>query len=890
MDLKYTEYKDFHRSLNDLYHKGGQFQNAAIRMQSVVYRALSGIDEKPFHGLKMTNHGENRINKCIKYDFNNFSRLITIQDSNVVMFCYAGDHNACDKWIKKNRGATLIDKGGQIQLATITSVDIRVVDVSSPGSFVKGKLFEHINPESYFDLLVEGLPRGIVRDLERLESFSSEQDIFYISENIESSDQANAVFDVFSLLRQDKREDALNRIKLFVGELKKIEDISQEEIEELADSEKIKTLKSNDPRFQKVFEHFVKTANYMDWMLFLHPDQQAIVDADFNGPAKLSGVSGSGKTCIVVQRAIRLAEKYKGEKILILTLNRQLSRLISDMVDSAALSEVRENIDVKPFFSLCQDLLRKFEPNNDKLYDDTTWKSKEHVDEIWREFYRCELNVDDAKVLTPLHDSLLLRNVKAESYIRDELDWLRSAVPSDNRKSYIDIQRSGRNYPLDKQYRHLLIDALKFWERKMEFVGVTDYLGLSTALFPYKSKIAPQYRAVIVDETQDFGTIELQLIRMLVKQNENDLFFCGDIAQQVSSKHLSFGDADIDLPGARSLKIKKNYRNSREILHASYDVLVNNITDDILNRSDFEILDPEYANFSASAPLILKGESLEHEISCAINFIQDYLKDSSNKKGCLALSGFSLYQIESFANEKGFKYLNGEIGINEGDLFISDLEHTKGFEFDVVVIVNCNAQSIPDPALPEGERYRDLSRLYVSMTRAKDQLVLSFSGKESEFLEKSHDLFLVASWSEYLDQEGLIEYGIPKSLNDLRLGEVNTISQYKSPLDMTGPEFLYTKHAIGLPKLLIDKIRKIIPGSTTRRNGSVVKWRTLREASEDLKIDPKSRQAFGSEGIQQFNLLIKELEKVEYREKNKIITSTNVGDQVRKNRETLKLA
>ena len=69
-------------------------------------------------------------------------------------------------------------------------------------------------------------------------------------------------------------------------------------------------------------QKFKDTSDYFDWMLFTHPKQQEIIDEDFKGPALLNGVSSSGKSCIIVKKAIRLAAKKPNETILILTLNR----------------------------------------------------------------------------------------------------------------------------------------------------------------------------------------------------------------------------------------------------------------------------------------------------------------------------------------------------------------------------------------------------------------------------------------------------------------------------------------------------------------------------------------------------------------------------------------
>ena len=91
-------------------------------------------------------------------------------------------------------------------------------------------------------------------------------------------------------------------------------------------------------------QKFKDTSGFFDWMLFTHPKQQAIIDEDFKGPALLNGVSGSGKTCIIVKRAIRLASKKPENTILILTLNRSLSNLIGELIDHACPDHLRRYI------------------------------------------------------------------------------------------------------------------------------------------------------------------------------------------------------------------------------------------------------------------------------------------------------------------------------------------------------------------------------------------------------------------------------------------------------------------------------------------------------------------------------------------------------------------
>src|ERR1019366_653596 len=135
---------------------------------------------------------------------------------------------------------------------------------------------------------------------------------------------------------------------------------------------------------------------------------------------------------------------------------------------------------------------------------------------------------------------------------------------------YLKAEREGRSIGFEESYRKLILDGLNYWEQKMKDVGVIDYLGLANLLARYSNLIVPKYRCILVDEVQDFGTLELKLVRKLVKENENDLFLTGDIAQQVYNKHHRLRHAGINILPGGWLKILKNYRNSREILEAAY--------------------------------------------------------------------------------------------------------------------------------------------------------------------------------------------------------------------------------------------------------------------------------------------------------------------------------
>ncbi|MDP4107665.1 MAG: 3'-5' exonuclease, partial [Bacillota bacterium] len=93
-------------------------------------------------------------------------------------------------------------------------------------------------------------------------------------------------------------------------------------------------------------------------------------------------------------------------------------------------------------------------------------------------------------------------------------------------------------------------------------------------------------------------------------------------------------------------------------------------------------------------------------------------------KRSLADEGLPYYWItENDTSKRSFEKEDGKIKI-------STIDSSKGLDFQAVFIVN--ADSMPFPL--EDDREREVSLLYIGMTRAKEYLCLSYSG-ESEFTQ-----------------------------------------------------------------------------------------------------------------------------------------------------------
>jgi len=821
--------EEFTISLRDLYQKGGKYQKAAQTVQGIWGRAKldeATVDET-FRGVARTNHGEHRIPHCVKFDLTGFARLVVVINDNVCLFLYAGEHDAVDRWLDRNRGLDFVAKRKD---ATLILDKVRLSDlsqgregrISSETDLSAGPLI-NLLPQRYRTKLLHDLAEDTLADVMLIESVSNDDDIFEVCTQCADQNQTFALMDVLLSLKSGDVTNAKSRIDLYCQNTQPVTELDSAELKELHSSDAAVLLSDVDAT---LFQHFVETASFEKWMLYLHPSQRHFVNKDFAGPARVAGVSGSGKTCVVVHRALRLADKYSPEPVLIVTLSAALASLISQLIDAHMGLLRPPNIKVISIFDLCFDKLTQFEPMRRDYYTRTSIKKNphavsEHFEEVWHEYFMCENNNHDADVLFDIVQMLNARGVYGNEYLRQEFDYVRSTFPPSTRDGYLEMERSGRIVPLEGRFRQQVLEGLSGWERKMNAVGVIDDMGIVAALYRHRDKLEAEYRAALIDESQDLGTLEMEIIRRLVSEGENDLFLCSDAAQTIYTKSTDYRLAGIDL-GGRFEKLSQNYRNSRQILTAAHEVLTRALTSMPKGAVNFEVMAPEYASFSSPKPLLLSATSLQDELHHALGFV-DALMDGgpATQRYCIAVCGFGQSAIASLGEQLRMPVLSANADVRTGRVFLSDLELTKGFEFDAVVLINCSESVIPHPNLPAEESFRDLCRMYVAMTRAKTQLVVSYANKMSPFIEAARECFVEAAFSEYCE---------PRSQGVLHW-PAQIVPQVANPeiWARDGKGFLKSRDAVGLERTVQEEVLEHVTGHERVRGTErkQLEWKTF---------------------------------------------------------------
>ncbi len=230
--------------------------------------------------------------------------------------------------------------------------------------------------------------------------------------------------------------------------------------------------------------------------------------------------------------------------------------------------------------------------------------------------------------------------------------------------------------------------------------------------------------------------------------------------------------------------------------------------------------------------MLLSADTFHEELSYAVTYIREYT--DPGKKVCLAFAGLTAQDVKKIRSslpsdvfgKRNVGVLDTSANIGGASVFLSDLESTKGYEFDSVIILNCNLGVLPNKDLPQEESFRDITRFYIAMTRAKIELILSYSGKIASVLkDDDSQYFIKAKWTDQVEPSKDIQY--PTCC----ITSQQAASMPEEIIFLTGKKFLYTHYAIGASVQLQDQMMKYITGTELFRNVGRIRqrceWRNI---------------------------------------------------------------
>ena len=252
------------------------------------------------------------------------------------------------------------------------------------------------------------------------------------------------------------------------------------------------------------------------WRVFLHPSQRRLVERPWNGPVRVLGGAGTGKTVVAMHRARWLARNLpEGGRVLFVTFTRNLAADIENNLRSICSPQEMRRIEVTNLDRWVHDFLRRRHYDYRIVYD----RTRPRWNEVWRQ-------------------SLALKDPGldlSDAFYADEFDQVILAHGITTEAEYLRVPRTGRGTSLRRPQRAKVWPVFEEYRLNLSLQGGKEmddaYRDAATLLAADRNGLP--YAAAIVDEAQDMGAQAYRLIRALVPEGPDDLFIVGDGHQRI---------------------------------------------------------------------------------------------------------------------------------------------------------------------------------------------------------------------------------------------------------------------------------------------------------------------------------------------------------------------
>lgn len=466
------------------------------------------------------------------------------------------------------------------------------------------------------------------------------------------------------------------------------------------------------------------------WRVFLHPLQRRIVEKDFSGPVRVLGGAGTGKTVVAIHRA-----KYL------------LERVFTDANDRILFTTFTKNLAADIFVALQQicspEILTRIEVINLDAWTKKYLSTKN---------FNCQvIDYNDKQKALLWEKALALKptgGLFSDQFFHDEWEQVIQPQSVFSLESYLKADRTGRGrrlngldrkklWPVWEEYRALLNEG--GWRE------VQDLYRDATAALAQQGQI-PRYRAIIIDEGQDFSSQAYSMIRSMLPPSRNDLFIVGDAHQRIYGRKTVLSNCGIKITG-RSYKLKVNYRTTKETYQYASSILTGLDFDDLDGQED--TLGKCQSITSGPSPEIKLFSNFREEQQKILSLLSK-MKDANIPLESICIVGRTNEIIEDFASvfeEKGVDFYkisrSTALDNRKRGVRLATMHRVKGIEFDYVILVSVCAGIVPaDSILSVQENeidrqnvlQKERSLLYVALTRARKAIFITGYEKLSPLL------------------------------------------------------------------------------------------------------------------------------------------------------------
>ncbi|KWF17614.1 DNA helicase [Burkholderia cenocepacia] len=458
------------------------------------------------------------------------------------------------------------------------------------------------------------------------------------------------------------------------------------------------------------------------WRVFLHPSQRKLVERDWNGPVKVTGGAGTGKTVVAMHRAARLARQYAalpGRPVVFTTFTKTLAEDIRSNLTLLCTPQELEKIQVVNLDQWASGLLRRFGYPHSLLYNESDR----------RRFWQAAMSALPATV-----------DLSAQ-FLRAEYDRVVLPLGCETAEEYMRASRVGRGGQLSRPMRKAIWPVFAEYRFQLNAANQREPEDAFREACQLLRREKPELgiRAMVVDEAQDMSPAAFELIRAAVEPAVNDLFVVGDAHQRIYRHKVVLSRVGIQVRG-RSANLKVNYRTTDEIRKWACAQLEGCDVDDL--DGNLDTLRGYRSLTHGDAPDVIVSASQQEDIAhirAILKQLQD--DDMELRQVCIvSRTNDDLNGIASGLQQTAIPCLRLDSSTADDSSMpgvrLATMHRVKGLEFGVVIVAGYQGavryadqfSRDDDAGVAEDTELAERCLLHVAATRAKRNLfVLSRS-------------------------------------------------------------------------------------------------------------------------------------------------------------------
>lgn len=451
-----------------------------------------------------------------------------------------------------------------------------------------------------------------------------------------------------------------------------------------------------------------------------HPDVPALI---------VSGIAGSGKTSVLLQRIAYLffkqRENLRPDQVYMITLNPVFREYIDSVLPD--LGESNPNtLTWQEFMDSCSI------PLADKNPASTDSRDLEAIDDMLSllipedgdflpVYQKDELILSKAEVQSVVekYNETIPMGVRLVQVVATELETRARKVFRSRKRDNSDKQQ-GEEKAAENQLENDFGGALK----TIRNCGWLNYNAISKRLIGHTPSAIEWFylkmsltgmcdrnaRYCMVDEVQNYTKAQMMILKKYFPRAK--FMLLGDEFQAIRPGTVTFKELEdifsTDKKSTDTISLLTSYRSSPEITKLFTSLLPEEVR-----------INTQSVQREGTEPLIKACSSEEYR-----SFLLDTIRDNTDSEGLLAVvcqNKKSLNAVKDILGQDAPQVITGDKKLPKEGAILIELSHAAGLEFDCVVIPDADASRYPDDKLSK-------HRLYTAMSRATRKIAVLSDG------------------------------------------------------------------------------------------------------------------------------------------------------------------